>query len=307
MNWLKKPKFLAAAFVILLIVVVFMLKKPNDTNKDTLINQADINNPAKLAQKDSDNDSLMDWEESLIGTNPNNKDSDGDGTNDGVEVELGRNPLLAGPNDEVSLLSIADGQEIAGETPNFNKFSEDFLKGYIELKKQGKIGTDAEGTFVSELLEKNISSNRGKVYEAADVTLTIAPSKESVSAYASDLDSIFSQMYKITEYELLTFTRAVENSDSFELRKLREPAKIYKEIVENLLTTETPENVVDIHVELLNGFSFLASSIEKMIVVENDPLAALVAVDGYTKSEEELGVTFSRLNTYFLTKGGTQS
>ena len=307
MNWLKKPKFLAAAFVILLIAVVFAMNKSGDTGEDVLLKQTGINDKAELAQKDSDGDSLMDWEESLIGTNPNNKDSDGDGTNDGEEVELGRNPLLAGPDDEVPTLSIAESQEVAGETPSFNKFSEDFLKGYIELKKQGQIGTESEETFVAELLENNLSSNRGMVYEEVDVTLSVNSSKESVDSYAESLNSVFLPMYEIAEYELLTFARAVENSDSLELRKLREPARIYKEITENLLTTVVPSDAIAIHLDLINSFSFLSTTIEKMISVENDPLSALTAVDGYTKSEEELKASFSRLNTYLLIKGGAKS
>ena len=45
---------------------------------------------------DTDNDGLTDYEESLLGTNPNNPDTDGDGVNDWFEHVQGRNPLIAG-------------------------------------------------------------------------------------------------------------------------------------------------------------------------------------------------------------------
>ena len=48
------------------------------------------------ATNDTDLDSLLDKDEFLYGTNPNNKDSDGDGVWDGREVQAGMNPSLAG-------------------------------------------------------------------------------------------------------------------------------------------------------------------------------------------------------------------
>lgn len=50
---------------------------------------------------DSDNDGLMDWEESLRGTDPNNPDTDGDGRTDDEEARSGRNPLEKGTDKKV--------------------------------------------------------------------------------------------------------------------------------------------------------------------------------------------------------------
>lgn len=50
---------------------------------------------------DTDGDGLLDWEEALWGTDPNNPDADGDGTSDGAEVAAHRNPKKAGPNDSL--------------------------------------------------------------------------------------------------------------------------------------------------------------------------------------------------------------
>ena len=57
-------------------------------------------NPATAnATSDTDMDGLLDKDEFLYGTNPNNKDSDGDGVWDGREVQAGMNPTLAGDYD----------------------------------------------------------------------------------------------------------------------------------------------------------------------------------------------------------------
>ena len=44
---------------------------------------------------DSDNDGLIDEDESVLGTNPNNPDTDGDGISDGDEVANGTDPLVS--------------------------------------------------------------------------------------------------------------------------------------------------------------------------------------------------------------------
>ena len=48
---------------------------------------------------DTDGDGLRDWEEELLGTDPNNPDTDGDGFLDGEEINSGHNPLVKAPGD----------------------------------------------------------------------------------------------------------------------------------------------------------------------------------------------------------------
>ncbi len=71
-----------------------------------------------VAGVDSDGDSLLDDEEALIGTDPNNPDTDGDGLQDGEEVGTDRvytdgvdtNPLDADSDDD----GLSDGDEVNG-------------------------------------------------------------------------------------------------------------------------------------------------------------------------------------------------
>jgi len=56
--------------------------------------------------RDSDHDGLPDWQEAMIGTDPNNVDTDGDGLKDGWEV-LGTVPAGAGPGPNLVPVAIA--------------------------------------------------------------------------------------------------------------------------------------------------------------------------------------------------------
>lgn len=87
---------------------------------------------------DTDGDGLLDSDEALLGTDPNNPDTDGDGITDGQEVALGTNPLVfdtdgdgLGDGDEVLLGTdplnadtdadgLSDGGELTFGTDPFN-------------------------------------------------------------------------------------------------------------------------------------------------------------------------------------------
>jgi hypothetical protein len=85
---------------------------------------------------DSDNDGLLDANESDIGTDPNNADTDSDGVTDGVEVnDLGSDPLDSDTDDD----TLSDGEEVElGTSP---------------------IDADTDGDSFDDALEVNVFSS----------------------------------------------------------------------------------------------------------------------------------------------------
>ncbi len=79
---------------------------------------------------DSDGDGLLDDEEALLGTDPNNPDTDEDGIYDGEELTLGTNPLSADTDGD----GIEDGDEVvAGLDPTNPDSDNDGLNDGYEL------------------------------------------------------------------------------------------------------------------------------------------------------------------------------
>lgn len=78
---------------------------PVDTDGDGLADFQEELLGTNPNNADTDGDGVSDGEELLLGTNPNNADTDGDGIPDGIEVALGRNPNGSdGPGAQVNLL-----------------------------------------------------------------------------------------------------------------------------------------------------------------------------------------------------------
>lgn len=65
---------------------------------------------------DTDGDGLLDSEEALLNTDPNNPDTDGDGITDGQEVALGTNPLVFDTDGD----GLGDGDEVLLGTDPLN-------------------------------------------------------------------------------------------------------------------------------------------------------------------------------------------
>ena len=66
---------------------------------DEILNGTDPFNP------DSDNDNLLDGNETSFGTDPLDADTDDDGLNDGQEHQLGTDPLIRIPTTTVSMMA----------------------------------------------------------------------------------------------------------------------------------------------------------------------------------------------------------
>ncbi len=134
-----------------------LLKNQKKEQKQPISQELSVLKPitAEEIDKDSDNDGLKDWEESLWGTNPNNPDTDGDGTPDGQEVKQGRNPLLAsknGKNDKLENQKLKETDSLLpAELPSFTDLlSQQFFGDYLFLREK-------DGGQISQKARKNLS------------------------------------------------------------------------------------------------------------------------------------------------------
>lgn len=95
-------------------------------------------NQKEFAKKDSDNDGVEDWEETIRGSDPYNPDTDGDGATDGAEIAENRDPLKPGPDDAL----VPKKKTSAAAEKNLKNI---FLNA----------GTNVTATLIGRLLEKN--------------------------------------------------------------------------------------------------------------------------------------------------------
>ena len=192
----------------------------------------------ELANKDSDNDKLKDWEETLWKTDPNNPNTDGDGTPDGQEVKGGRNPTIPGPND-----SLADhplqpkntepSQSTLSET---DQFARSVFSKYMTLK-QGGVPMDAnnQAGLVKNILQNQSIDVNANIYSKKDLLLN-TDSGLSIKQYANDMAHIL-MTYSIGSKDPAMIAQdSMQHNNPDEIQEIDPLIKSYSDILAYSLT-----------------------------------------------------------------------
>ncbi|MFC1801842.1 hypothetical protein ACFLY7_00145 [Patescibacteria group bacterium] len=300
-NFLPSKRLLIYFVLPIILVCIFLIVSFNSdiTYKNEEVNYTEtaIN---KIKSDDSDNDGLKDWEEALWKTDPNNPDTDGDGTKDGEEVKTNRDPNLSSLNDSLKKIGIQIKQK---DTYNDNltetdKLARDFFVGYTNIKDSGGLTEENQEQFLSSLIEKNIISDTQKQYTYRDIKVTA----EDVQKYYNNIQDTIDQFSLIEENILITISKFAETDKKEDLDKLEFAVQIYKDVVDDLLKTPTPQSALIIHLGVINALNSFSYSINEIKYLNTDPVRGLSGLSAYNQADSVLSEEFKKLNDYFNQK-----
>lgn len=264
-----------------------------DTSKQNIDLLATID---KSADADTDKDGLKDWEESLIGTNPQNKDTDGDGATDGDEVASNRDPRKKGPNDKNIAQNIVVEASTVDETLT-ERVSRDFFSRYLIAKQQNKNITPEEASIIAQQVVANIPGTiETKVYGTKDVTITSDNSEQSRLAYAKQMSGVLvNNSPQFTENSLEIVGRIIQNPTESDKKKLATILASYKTILSKTLTVAVPSTVVPEHLVYINTLSSIYSNLAEIEQMTNDPIRGYVAYSQYSSFLIKISIAFENL------------
>lgn len=258
----------------------------------------------KTADADTDVDGLKDWEESLVGTNPQNKDTDGDGTSDGDEVTLDRDPKKAGPNDKNVVQNVGVGtlsSSLSGDVTLTEQVSKEFFSRYIAAKQQNTNISQEEAALIAQsVIQNTYVTPTVKLYTKNDITLTTNTSESSKKAYAQALaTAINKNSPKNMQSELVIFTQALQSQKEADLLKLDLIIKGYKGIITDTLKISVPPDALANHLLYLNSLSAIMDDISYMRLIVSDPIKAYAGFSNYQRDALKLKIAFENLEKYF--------
>ncbi|XKT75292.1 MAG: hypothetical protein ACJKSS_00680 [Patescibacteria group bacterium UBA2103] len=227
----------------------------------------------QVIEKDTDGDGLLDWEETLWGTDPFVVDTDGDGILDGEFVASRKQDK-------------APEEIIEFEDLNFtSQFSRTFFAEYLRFQSDGEL---SEG-------EKNVLISRLMNSIDIDLPLAFSPNQFATTG-TSDAEvleyfrSIVIYFQKATpegaeEGELKLLEEALTNDDPALFETIEDIAFGYARLANTLAQMEVPKTLTAHHAALVTATNRLSTLSYIFANTQNDALQSIAALPEY---EEEV-------------------
>lgn len=246
---------------------------------------------SNIAEKDSDNDGLKDWEEVLWKTDAKNPDTDADGTPDGKEVEEGRNPAVKGPGDKFSLSPQEKLNDEIQNKKSLNATEETarrLLDDYMTLKSGGQFLGESEKTqLINDFLRDTTYLDFSDSYSLQNIKIKSSFSRDDVKKLFNQAAEILNKNFAgADETELSIITRALRNKDEKEIEILKQYEIAYEISAKEILILASPKTYGAQFLELINILANTARAIKQMEKVLDDPLKAIVGVKDYLAQVE---------------------
>ncbi len=261
----------------------------------------------EYASKDTDADNLPDWQEALYGTNPNDPNSFKAGMSDGEAVAQG----LLTPKSLASQVPEDDGSNFPGTTPADDsitaQFSKKFFARYFSTRGSTPPNEQEMMRFVeSAVQELSAEYIQPNTYLVRDVRVVAGSGRESLLAYASQLEEAFAANTVLVDTDALTyFENAVLKNDAAGFDSLQNISGAYKKIALAAIKIPVTAELRDTHLALVNSFMHMHESVGNMASVPTDPIRGLVGLGTYEQDASGMLGAFAHLTTIFNTNGVT--
>ncbi len=303
-----KRTLIALSIVVVITAIIFAVSKSKNIPDTVLDTKTPEVTAANVSQnKDSDSDSLKDWEETLWGTNPEVKDTDGDGTNDGEEVKVGRDPRVKGPGDAIkdtSITSIAD--DSIGDLAELNatqRLGRSIFLRYMNAKKDGgEVNPEQEKKILEASIAELSLKIAYKTYATSSLKTITQDTPEKIKAYGDSLATIAKKNSpKNNENELEILQRILENGENEEdAKKLLDISEGYQSIINAYLVMPVPKSAISAHLSFINSLSKVRTNIEGFSKINTDSVLVLANFLPYLKNIEEMKKSFNILVLFFI-------
>jgi hypothetical protein len=287
---------------VLMISAAFLFSSPKAS--PNLVSATDTEALLKeYASRDTDNDGLYDWEESLYGTDPSNPNSYSKDMTDGEAVAEGSLKPATREEEEVNVDEIIAGLPGVEAAPGTitREFARSFISDYIKTQS---IGTSQEKevaeAFVASSLAKLLSEHALKdPYGQEDVRLGTSGTVALRTYVASVEQTITSRPLDAESDPAVYFDVVVRTGDESAQKKLALLSNTYTEVTKAMLNLSVPPEALPSHLALVNALSHMGTLTGNMAKFSTDPLRGFIGLAQYEQGAEALTLAFSDTGTLF--------
>lgn len=309
-EYLPSKKFVKVVTLIIVIgVVCIVLYKGFPFVKNAITDFFETQNN-KLAQQnedayrdyrrlDTDGDGLLDWEESLYGTDPEKVDTDGDGVGDYADLR-GTAELNNDNSDGVSA-------SVTGDPDNFDptnltdSLARDLYTSLSVAKQQsGGSVTEEHSAELAAIASSNIQKFQSRQYSDKDIA-TVAPGTATRSAELSSRITAAWTLEASLSEDLRRMLSAIDNDASIPV-DITSRLQKYSDVTKRLLAIAVPESIKLQYLGYINSVEYYMAVITAIGNNDNDPARAIgamvnleSAIDNFEKADKQLTTAISSL------------
>jgi hypothetical protein len=147
-------------------------------------------------------------------------------------------------------------------------------------------------TDAAELLRNTAVSDY--IYKADQIQVT-SRDDNSIRTYANTLGQILINNNVTSEGELEIIDRALRTENAAELDKLKPLILMYKNLRDQTLATPVPAGFEKQHLDLVNVYQAVYSTLDGMKQAFSDPVIALLRVQRYQDDAKGLGIALQNM------------
>lgn len=289
-NW-KPSKKTISVILMLFVVSGLIIWFGRDKISVALISPEDIVTvkAGDVTTRDSDGDSVPDWEEYLWGLNSEKKDSDGNGVPDNIELETKK---LA--------LKDTSGDPAATAPATFtDNFSKEFFVAFAALKESGNLTQTNINNISKKSLEALTQIKIEDKYSNKNILISDS-TEQSKTKYKKDLAQIGKNIQvKELGKELELLNRAINKPRSEKLiSDLNKIQKVYLDLAEKTIKIKAPSPIQNAHLDLTNSYYKIGASIGGLTNLYDDPALSIVYFSEYQKALEKMSESMTTISTY---------
>lgn len=276
-EYLPSKQFRARVIILaILLILALGVYKIASYFKDRLGNRSGTALVVKpeVIQKDSNGNTIPDWEESLWGLNPL---KDGDSNR---EFILAKRETLAKENG-----IIANSSETISENETLAR---EFFSILMSLQESGDLDQNAIEAVAKTVGEKIVATPLTDIY-TKDTLTTVKANPASTDAYSDAMLAIFDKYEDKDIGRELTFVSiGLTNNDPGAIAQAEAIAEAYRSLGKDLMKVKVPNTISNAHLSLANNYEKVATSIDSLGQMLIDPMVGMKAIINYNKYTDAL-------------------
>ncbi|HEV7702349.1 MAG TPA: hypothetical protein VGO63_02820 [Candidatus Paceibacterota bacterium] len=277
----------------LFVVSLFLFKNKTifkNTRADGLVYNGN-EQVADLVERDTDEDGVSDWQESLYGTDPTKKDTNDDGVPDNIEIA--RRQGQTAQNGELNLNIQGD----EGALTQTDQFSRELFSTVAALNQAGGVDQSTVDTLTDSLMGKIQNPQAKKIFVYTDMKVIQDDSKQAVKNYNDTLNKIYAKYpikYTVT-YILQKLIIDENDIDETVLPQLDPIIKQMNNIIRDMSQVNVPPSLAYLHLNMLNALEKLSENVSDIRVYDTDVIVAMSGISQYETNADALEVATNNL------------